>query len=68
MAHVYTVCMWKSEDSPQELILLIHHAGLMQNTGSGSKCLYLMSHLTSPLSNKYLFFYLSKKKLFNKYF
>lgn len=27
----------------------------MQNPGFGSKCLYLLSHLTCPLSNKYYF-------------
>lgn len=44
--HVHSV---KSEESPRELVLSFHHAGLEQITG---KCLYLLKHLTYPLSNK----------------
>lgn len=40
---------WRSEDNLSELILSYHHAGLREQTQAiklGSKCFYLLSHLT----------------------
>lgn len=46
------VCVQKSEDHWQMLVLFLHSVGSKgwtQIAGFGGKCLYLLRHLTGPL-------------------
>lgn len=49
--YVGEVLAWRSEDNLVELSLSFYHVGPGDKTRRlGGRCLYLMSHLTSPTS------------------